>query len=126
MPETLTRTSFISADIVKVATSKETMYVVGKDGVTIDEVPMLESIKATGVIPEEYAVDYHLDPATVVTSLEKQGITTVEQLPEGALEELKAQINDPENVTIAPAFLVANKREAMENALKEVAVQQNE
>jgi len=56
MPETLTRTNFISADVVKVATSKETMYVVGKDGVTIEEVPMLKSIKATGIIPEGYAV----------------------------------------------------------------------
>jgi len=56
MPETLSRTHFISADVVKVATSKETMYVIGKDGETIEEVPMLKSIKATGVIPEGYAV----------------------------------------------------------------------
>ena len=28
------------------------------------------------------------------------------QLPDGVLEELKAHINSPENVTIAPAFVV--------------------
>ena len=32
----------------------------------------------------------------------------VRQLPDGVLEELKAQINSPENVTIAPAFVVEN------------------
>jgi hypothetical protein len=31
---------------------------------------------------------------------------SVRQLPDGVLEELKAQMNDPENVTIAPAFAV--------------------
>ena len=33
---------------------------------------------------------------------------SVRQLPDGVLEELKAQMNDPENVTIAPAFAVEN------------------
>ena len=46
----------ISPEIVKVAISKETMFDVGEDGKSIAEVPIPESIKATGVIPEGYTV----------------------------------------------------------------------
>ncbi|KDR76492.1 hypothetical protein GALMADRAFT_225549 [Galerina marginata CBS 339.88] len=80
MPEKLTRACLVSADVDKVAISKETMYTVGEDGETIIEVPMPESIKETGTIPEGYAVEYYLDPATVVTSLARLKITTVESV----------------------------------------------
>ena len=56
MPNPITRESFISPDIDKVAISKETMFVVSENGENVVEVPMLESIKSSGIIPEEYAV----------------------------------------------------------------------
>jgi hypothetical protein len=46
----------ISPDIVKVAISNKTMFDFSEDGKTIAEVPIPESIKATGIIPEGYAV----------------------------------------------------------------------
>jgi hypothetical protein len=56
MSNRITRESFISPDIVKVAISKETMFDVGENGEGIFEVPIPESIKATGIIPEGYTV----------------------------------------------------------------------
>ena len=55
MSNKITRECFISPDIVKVAISKETMFDIGKDG-EIAEVPIPDSIKATGIIPDGYAV----------------------------------------------------------------------
>jgi hypothetical protein len=46
----------MSPDIVSVAISKGTMFDVGEDGKSIVEVPIPESIKATGIIPEGYTV----------------------------------------------------------------------
>lgn len=56
MPNKITRESLISPDIVKVAISKKTMFDIGDDGESIIEVPVPESIKATGIIPEGYTV----------------------------------------------------------------------
>lgn len=56
MPNKITRESLISPDIVKVAISKKTMFDIGDDGESIVEVPVPESIKATGIIPEGYTV----------------------------------------------------------------------
>ena len=55
MSNKITRECFISPDIVKVAISKETMFDIGEDGEVV-EVPMPESIKATGIIPEGYSI----------------------------------------------------------------------
>jgi len=120
MSTKLTRASFISSDIDKVAISKETMYVVEENGESVVEVPIPESIKITGIVPEGYSVDYHLDPSVVVNSLAKIDITTIEQLPGNLFAELKAQVNAPNNVTIAPSFVVEEKRETIENALRKV------
>jgi len=48
----------ISPDVVKVAILKKTMFDICEDRKTIMivEVPIPESIKATGILPEEYAV----------------------------------------------------------------------
>ena len=46
----------MSPDIVKVAISKGTMFDVSKDGESVAQVPIPESIKATGIIPEGYTV----------------------------------------------------------------------
>lgn len=51
----ITRDLLISPEIDKVAISKGTMFVEGEDG-EIDEVPIPESIKKAGEIPEGYAV----------------------------------------------------------------------
>ena len=52
----ITRESLISPDIVKVAISKETMFDISEDGESVVEVPIPESIKATGIIPNGYTV----------------------------------------------------------------------
>jgi hypothetical protein len=58
MPTKLTRACLISPNVDRVALSKETMFDFGeKDGEsTIVEIPMPESIKAAGIIPEGYSV----------------------------------------------------------------------
>ena len=56
MSNKVTRESLISPDIDKVAISKKTMFDVGEDGESIVEVPIPESIKAIGIIPEGYTV----------------------------------------------------------------------
>ncbi|EDR03082.1 uncharacterized protein LACBIDRAFT_331854 [Laccaria bicolor S238N-H82] len=93
----LTRATFIAANHVQVALSQKTMYelVEGEEGVK--EVPIPESFKKSG-IPQGYTVD----PATVVASLAKSGITTEEQLPDGLLEGFKDVINASTNLNIIP------------------------
>ncbi|KIK01688.1 hypothetical protein K443DRAFT_122294 [Laccaria amethystina LaAM-08-1] len=93
----LTRATFIAANHAQIALSQKTMYelVEGEEGVK--EVPIPESFKKSG-IPQGYSVD----PATVVASLAKSGITTEEQLSDGLLEELKDAINAPTNLNIIP------------------------
>ena len=152
MSTKITRESFISPDIDKVAISKETMFAVGEDGESIVEVPIPESIKTSGIIPEGYTVgvwtylfcfqclnttiallDFHLDPATVISALAKANITTMESvrasiflsfslqiynvkfdvfrdLTEEQFASIKGTINDAENVTIAPIDVVENVR----------------
>ena len=56
MSTKITRESLISPDIDKVAISKKTMFVLDEDEDTISEVPIPESIKASGIIPEGYTV----------------------------------------------------------------------
>ena len=51
----ITRDVFISPEVEMVAISKKTMYVENEGG-EIVEVPIPESIKMTGEIPEGYAV----------------------------------------------------------------------
>ena len=46
----------ISPDIAKVAISNKTMFDVGEDGKSIVEIPIPESVKASGIIPEGYSV----------------------------------------------------------------------
>ena len=98
----ITRENFISPDIIKVAISKDTMFDESQDGESIVKVPMPESIKATGIIPEGYAVgellvlfsvfsleyyykrsswclDYHLDPSIVIATLAKNKMRSVLQ-----------------------------------------------
>ena len=86
---------------IKAAFSKGTWFVIGReDGASAIEEPMPESIKATGKIPEGYALgefkllvyislsfykmiaelDYALDPSTVIAALAKINITTVESV----------------------------------------------
>ena len=57
MSTKITRESLVlpTPDIAKVALSKKTMFDFGEDG-SIFEVPIPESIKATGIIPEGYTV----------------------------------------------------------------------
>ena len=85
---------------IKAALSKGTWFVIGKVGASAIEEPMPESIKATGKIPEGYALgefrllvyisvsfykmiaelDYALEPSTVIAALAKINITTVESV----------------------------------------------
>ena len=46
----------MSPDIVRVAISKKTMFDVGKDGKSIVEVPIPDSVKLSGILPEGYSV----------------------------------------------------------------------
>lgn len=46
----------MSPDIIKVAISNKTMFDLGEDGKSIVEVPIPESIKESGILPEGYAV----------------------------------------------------------------------
>ncbi|PPQ66530.1 hypothetical protein CVT26_009503 [Gymnopilus dilepis] len=108
MPTPITRETFISPDHVKVALTSTTMFELGADGESVEEVPIPPSIKETGVLPSGYSV--------VVGALAKQGITTVEQLPENMLEELKEQINAPNNLSIVPTTVYEQKRKLTEQA----------
>jgi hypothetical protein len=56
MSNKITRERLISPDIAKVAISKETMLDFSEDGKSVVEVPIHETIKATGMIPEGYAI----------------------------------------------------------------------
>ena len=148
MSNKITRECLISPDVVKVAISNNTMFDVGEDGKSIAEVPIPESIKASGIIPEGYAVgelsylfclpclittmavlDYYLDPDTVIATLAKNNMTTMEsvlracplslypqvhlnlmfffrQMPDDLFAKVKEVINAADNVTIAPSFVV--------------------
>lgn len=99
----ITRESLISSDIVKVAISKETMFDVSKDGESVVEVPIPESIKTTGIITVSVSkatlfpvshvyitttiavADYRLHPALVVATLAKNNMTTIESVPRPCL-----------------------------------------
>ena len=97
-------------DIAKVAISKETMYDIGKDGEVV-EVPIPESIKATGIIPEGYSIgeqscllcfpclitmlDYILDPATVVAALANINMTAIESVLRARPLSFSLQIHNP-------------------------------
>ena len=56
MSNKITRESLISPDIQKVAISKKTMFVLSEDEESVLEVPIPESIKESGIIPEGYTV----------------------------------------------------------------------
>ena len=56
MSNKITRESLISPDIEKVAISKKTMFVLSEDEESVLEVPIPESIKESGIIPEGYTV----------------------------------------------------------------------
>ena len=56
MSNKITRESLISPDIEKVAISKKTMFVLSEDVESVLEVPIPESIKESGIIPEGYTV----------------------------------------------------------------------
>ncbi|KAF8703099.1 hypothetical protein AX14_014200 [Amanita brunnescens Koide BX004] len=99
MSNKITRECFMYPDIAKVAISKETMYDMGKDGEVV-EVPIPESIKATGIIPEGYSI------ATVVAALANINMTAIEHLSDAFFAEMKEIMNDPDNVTIAPSSVV--------------------
>ncbi|KIM35506.1 hypothetical protein M413DRAFT_32450 [Hebeloma cylindrosporum] len=101
----LTRETFISADYIKIAATQSTMFNATENGEGVEEVPAPASVRETGTIPDGFSVDFVLDPSTVVASLKKQEITTVEQLPVGALEELRDAINSPENLRIIPTSI---------------------
>ncbi|KIM35507.1 hypothetical protein M413DRAFT_32450 [Hebeloma cylindrosporum] len=106
----LTRETFISADYIKIAATQSTMFNATENGEGVEEVPAPASVRETGTIPDGFSVDFVLDPSTVVASLKKQEITTVEQLPVGALEELRDAINSPENLRIIPTSIHLQKR----------------
>ncbi|TFK35324.1 hypothetical protein BDQ12DRAFT_714754 [Crucibulum laeve] len=61
-----------------------------------------------------------LDPTTIVKSLAEQGITTVNQLPEGQLDQLIAVISAEKNLSIIPTSAYEAKRALPEQALSEV------
>ena len=52
----ITPENLISSDIVKVALTKKTMVDVGKDGKSLVKVPIPESAKATGILPEGFSI----------------------------------------------------------------------
>ncbi|TFK35326.1 hypothetical protein BDQ12DRAFT_726075 [Crucibulum laeve] len=115
----ITRETFISPDHARIAAAQSTMWILSKDGQSTMEAPVPESVRETGIIPAGYSVDFILDPATVVKSLAEQGITTVDQLPEGQLDQLIAAINAEKNLSIIPTSVYEAKRALTEQTLSE-------
>jgi len=87
------------------AFSKGTWFVVNKNGELVEE-PMPESVKATGEIPEGYALDHVLDPATVVSALTEANLTSMDQVPYETIAKVKGIINGADNVNIVPIHVV--------------------
>jgi len=56
MPTPLTRETFISSNYVKIAAGQSTMFKTTSDGEGVEEVPVPESVRETGIIPEGYSV----------------------------------------------------------------------
>lgn len=109
----ITRTTFISPTHIATALSQETMYELAEDGEGVKEVPIPESVRKGGVIPEGYSVDFILDPATIVMSLAKQGLFTEGQLTEELLKDLKEPINASDNLKIVPTGVYEAKLAAL-------------
>jgi len=107
----ITRATFIAANHASVAAAKSTMFEVSEDGDLKETIPV--DVRKTGLIPDGYSVDFVLDPATVVSSLAKQGITTEDQLTKELIDEVKARINAPENLRIVPTFIYEDKLKAV-------------
>ena len=99
MSTKLTREHFIEPGAVTTALSKETMFDF-KEG-KIAEVPIPPSVKKAGTIPDGFTIgeyscsfvclfscsqiaiatlDFHYDPAVVITTLARNGITTFESV----------------------------------------------
>ncbi|KIM47233.1 hypothetical protein M413DRAFT_7786 [Hebeloma cylindrosporum] len=106
----ITRQTFISPDHAKVAATQGDMYNVTPEGVKKVAVP--DSVRESGSIPDGYAVDFVLDPATVVSALKKAGYHNQEQLPPEVIEKVKEMINEPGNLKIIPNEIHAQKRAA--------------
>ncbi|KAF8903328.1 hypothetical protein CPB84DRAFT_1774576 [Gymnopilus junonius] len=109
MSTPITRETFISSDHVKVAAANPTMVKLSADGEGIEDVPVPASIKETGILPDGYSVDFILDPIVVIKALAKQDITTVEQLSDSLLDDLKEKLNSPENLKIVPTSIYEEK-----------------
>jgi hypothetical protein len=68
--DAITRSTFISPDHYKNATTLSTMYVVSDDGQGVTEVPAPARVKESGIIPEGYCVgEFFVLPFTLNHSL---------------------------------------------------------
>ncbi|KAF8959859.1 hypothetical protein BDZ97DRAFT_1374035 [Flammula alnicola] len=106
--ERITRSLLIDDDHVKIATTLPTMFILSESE-GVEEVPMPEYIKETGVLPDGYSVDFILDPGRVVSVLAEAGTTMLSQLEPGALAELKKIVNSPGNLSIVPTSVHETK-----------------
>ncbi|TFK35322.1 hypothetical protein BDQ12DRAFT_760002 [Crucibulum laeve] len=83
----ITHEIFILPNHARIAAAQSTMWVLSEDGQSTMQVPVIESVKETGIIPAGYCVDFIPDPATAVKCLAEQGITTVNVYEKRALTE---------------------------------------
>ncbi|KAJ3757713.1 hypothetical protein EV360DRAFT_45496, partial [Lentinula raphanica] len=96
---------FIDPEHVKNALSKGTMFVWVDESDRVEEIPMDDRYKDTGIIPPGYSIDFIVSPGTIVSFLKKMGITTIGQLPEDTYNELRAIFNRPSNLSIIPTSI---------------------
>ncbi|THU85458.1 hypothetical protein K435DRAFT_783317 [Dendrothele bispora CBS 962.96] len=81
------------------------------DSGKLEKVPMPESVKEMGQLPEGYSIDFVMDPVTVLGTLLKAGISTIGQCPEEVLENMRQILNSPENLNVIPTSICEMKRE---------------
>lgn len=56
MPTLLTQETFISSDYLKIAVTQGTMFKATADDEDVEEIPIPESVRESGIIPDGYSV----------------------------------------------------------------------
>ncbi|TFK21858.1 hypothetical protein FA15DRAFT_672155 [Coprinopsis marcescibilis] len=105
----ITRETFIDPGYETVAATRTDMMFVLDGEDSVKKVPVPESVKESGKIPDGYAVDFLVEPLTLVVSFRKNGHTLEGQLPEGLIDDLKKEINGPTNLMITPTSVRDSK-----------------
>ncbi|KAJ3975444.1 hypothetical protein EV361DRAFT_1009002 [Lentinula raphanica] len=116
---------FIDPEHVKNALSKGTMFVWVDESDRVEEIPMDDRYKDSGIIPPGYSIDFIVSPGTIVSFLKKMGITTIGQLPEDTYNELRAIFNRPSNLSIIPTSICERKRQLESQTDRELEQESN-